>query len=537
MNLAHKVAPPRPLTHVETHDSLTQFRFRFNNFYRKDVEFRPMLRSAFTWNGTQNNYGRTPDEGDDLETLLGNICSLLPFPYLNNRILKESRSWADVWDIIFEHYQAKPNQGSNLDFVSLTIDKKNGESYLTFFERLCHHQRTHLAPTGAVGTGQPIVVNDILTVSHTNLIAMFWMQGIDLRLPKRVAVEYATELQACNQITSLVPQIAKRADSILMKTQSQATKSTPIQSVEATEIDSSAVAAMINKFSSFNKRPDGNQRREQRSQNYPQRNSSNQSQRSNFNNQAHCPGCKYLGDQLKLQVKFNHFPSDCPRKGAVVNMLKGEDMEELEAAEDVNDFISEVNKDTDAYKVFQSTEINRDEILKCYQRSYIQHIYSLSNDNELVTEEEFPNEIIANDHLNYSHWVEEIVSKINRLESNAVRKEKSPSLLVKVDNTNAEATIDEGAELNCLDEEFCLKSRIDFTKTDETATAAGQQRMALSGQTVKDVILIPNDNTDVQWNLGKCVVVRNLGSSILVGEPGKKDNKIVTIPHSYTIII
>ena len=125
----------------------------------------------------------------------------------------------------------------------------------------------------------------------------------------------------------------------------------------------------------------------------------------------------------------------------------------------------------------------------------------MSNDNELVTEEEVPNEVIANDHLNYSHWVEEIVSKINRLESNAVRKEKSPSLLVKVDNTNAEATIDEGAELNCLDEEFCLKSRIDFVKTDETATAAGQQRMALSGQTVKDVILIPKDNTVVQWNL------------------------------------
>ena len=170
MNLAHKVAPPRPLTHVETHDSLTQFRFHFNNFYRKDSDFRPILKSTFTWNGTQNNYGRTPDEGDDLETLLGNVCSLLPFPYLNSRILKETRSWADVWDIIFQHYQAKPNQDTNLDFVSLDLDKKDGESYLTFFERLCHHQRTHLAPANAVGTGPANLVNDILTVSHQNLI-------------------------------------------------------------------------------------------------------------------------------------------------------------------------------------------------------------------------------------------------------------------------------------------------------------------------------------------------------------------------------
>ena len=153
MSLAHKVAPPRPLTHSETHDTLTQFRFHFNNFYRKDDDFKPLLRSNLTWNSSAISYGLTPDQGDDLETLLGNVCSLLPFPYLNNRILKETRKWENVWDIIFEHYQAKPNQDSNLDFVALTLDKEHGETYQTFFERLCHHQRTHLAPRGAVGTG------------------------------------------------------------------------------------------------------------------------------------------------------------------------------------------------------------------------------------------------------------------------------------------------------------------------------------------------------------------------------------------------
>ena len=53
MNLAHKIAPPRHLTHVETHDSLTQFKFHFNNFYRKDDDFKPLLKSEFTWNGSQ----------------------------------------------------------------------------------------------------------------------------------------------------------------------------------------------------------------------------------------------------------------------------------------------------------------------------------------------------------------------------------------------------------------------------------------------------------------------------------------------------
>ena len=97
-------------------------------------------------------------------------------------------------------------------------------------------------------------------------------------------------------------------------------------------------------------------------------------------------------------------------------------------------------------------------------------------------------------------------------------------------------TIDEGAELNCIDEEFCLKNKIEFIKTDETATAAGQHKMILSGQTKRDLILIPTENKRVQWNLGRCVVVKNLGNAILLGGPGKKDNKINTIPHSQAIM-
>ena len=73
-------------------------------------------------------------------------------------------------------------------------------------------------------------------------------------------------------------------------------------------------------------------------------------------------------------------------------------------------------------------------------------------------------------------------------------------------------------------------------KPDKTATAAGQNKISLSGQTRGDLSLFPTENKRVQWNLGKCVVVKNLGNSILLGEPGKKDNKIITVPHSRAII-
>ena len=56
------------------------------------------------------------------------------------------------------------------------------------------------------------------------------------------------------------------------------------------------------------------------------------------------------------------------------------------------------------------------------------------------------------------NWYEDAASKISRFKSIAVRKEKSPSVYVTVDNAvTIEATIDEGAELNCLDEDFCFK--------------------------------------------------------------------------------
>ena len=60
--------------------------------------------------------------------------------------------------------------------MSLKLNKVENETYLTFYERLCHHQRKHLAPGGAVGTGAALLVDDVLTLSLQNLITTIWMQ-------------------------------------------------------------------------------------------------------------------------------------------------------------------------------------------------------------------------------------------------------------------------------------------------------------------------------------------------------------------------
>ena len=72
----------------------------------------------------------------------------------------------------------------------------------------------------------------------------------------------------------------------------------------------------------------------------------------------------------------------------------------------------------------------------------------------------------------------------------------------------------------------CKKNKIKFIKTLETATAAGQNNMTLAGETVADISLRLTKNEAVCWKLGKCVVVSNLGTNILIGEPAKKVVKV-----------
>ena len=38
-----------------------------------------------------------------------------------------------------------------------------------------------------------------------------------------------------------------------------------------------------------------------------------------------------------------------------------------------------------------------------------------------------------------------------------------------------------------------------------------------------------------QWNLTNCIVVENFGVDLLLGEPGKVDNKICTIPEKKSV--
>ena len=109
-------------------------------------------------------------------------------------------------------------------------------------------------------------------------------------------------------------------------------------------------------------------------------------------------------------------------------------------------------------------------------------------------------------------------------------------IFVIIKDIETHATVDEGSEINCLDEGFASKNGIKFERTDCKATAAGSTVMKLSGQTYNDItVTIRHKGKPIVWKLGRLVVVKNLGVDLLVGEPAKIDNEIVTFPHKRLI--
>ena len=47
--------------------------------------------------------------------------------------------------------------------------------------------------------------------------------------------------------------------------------------------------------------------------------------------------------------------------------------------------------------------------------------------------------------------------------------------------------------------------------------------------------LVSGPKVPVKINLGQCVIISNLGCPVLIGQPAKIENEIVTFPHKFKI--
>ena len=225
MSRSHaRTPPPRQLSTKESLESLTHWETTFKTFYKRDDAFKVFFKPNFQWDSTQPNYGlnaEQTDEGrtaeelcEELKDLLSTLAGYLPHSYLTDKILQSS-SWPSVWKIIRDHYNVQVTSESLLDFESL--HKLPEETHRQYFERLLQHTKQHLAPADSKVENVTIAVDDKMTISLMNMVALQWLRKTNPALIEIVKTEYSAELRANEQLADLVPRIAPNIDSLLRR--------------------------------------------------------------------------------------------------------------------------------------------------------------------------------------------------------------------------------------------------------------------------------------------------------------------------------
>ena len=523
-----KSPPPRPLAQQETLDSLNHWKTLFRNYYRRDTVYKQFLASDFTWTPNQPNYGlATQARKENLEDFLYKLAGFLPHSYLTDRIVKDTKSLQGCWDIIYEHYNVKITQETFLDFESLK--KEPAENYRQFYEKLLQHSRLHLAPNGAKSEPLTNITNDSMTISLMNHVALQWLRKIDPQLINIIRTEYSVELRRGDQLSALVPTIAPNIDSLLTRHTGESVNRVKLG--VGNEEDHHQPGIMT-----------ARQFRGERN-NYRGR-----GRGGNFNqNELFCPGCFSISKELKISIDFKHRPSMCPRSVAVARYMQADvedNVEKDEGSVNFDDYGKEPNENENIFKVDKlQNKSTAPEVPAptTYETSHqVSHLvpnftFNINLDcNKLPTSPP----VVKPENTNMNVSDTKMAMKVRNLEErkhrwlqDKVRKEPSPRVKASVNDIPINPVIDEGSELNCLSEAFAVKNKIEISPTPCSASSADSTCMKIMGQTVQDLVVSPLHTNIVLWDLGKCVVMKNLSVDMLIGEPGKLDNEIITLPH------
>ena len=498
-----RVQPPRKLDLKEDQQSLQQWKMQFRMYMKQADSNRKFLASDTAWNPNARNYGFVAEADglqrtaaalmDDCKDFLYNLATFLPHGYLTDKLVTTTTSFESAFEILEEHYGLKATQESFLELESMS--KQSGESYRQFHERLMAHVRKHLITTPGVSVDGATVAagGDKLTVSHMNNVTLLWMRKIHPELINIVRTEYSLELRNNTAVSSLVPRISVNIDAMLAKYD----KVGQVNMV-TTDDDDQAAAILKTFFKKQTQKP------------------GNRDQKSPF-----CPGCFSLTKKSNLKIHYRHSPEECPKK-AYVSYLQTTWVEEDEedVAEELENLVlnhgnisaSKVNMTNDSKQEKRKSDVdskNKPPVVN--QKSSF--IHESCQDSGLDT------------------IVRHVKSRIKEF-----RKESSPSLNCVINSQNLVCIVDEGSQINCLSYNFAQKARIPIMNSSCRAVGAGNSAIDVVGETKYDIVAeVIGTRVPVSINIGKMVVVKDLGADALLGQPGKIDNQIICIPHTSNI--
>ena len=556
---------PRRLEQQETLQNLNHWRGVIQNYYRRCQYYSFFLTPNLRWgvNGNRNfptettGLKRSPEVlASDLDGFLESIASYLPFDYVGDSLKTRARCMKDVWDILYEIYDAEVDTTHYLDYATMHRDPQ--ESYRNFFNRLVGFVRQHL-PRGeftaeGVSSGRD---GEDMSISLLDSIAIHWLMSIDKRLINIVKTEFSSELKS-KRLCQMIKPIASNIDELLSRYNTKDTvsaiKPSQMSDCSATTSDNSTVDMIINRI----ERLESNHRRQNFYKGRAKPNNFNRSQKYET-----CVHCSFLNKQLGSTLDTNHNSNRCSKKKFSVSFIEsidddligtgsssGSDLQEGGSASSQQPLINllQIDSQQPPPSNIYTKDFNRMIVNKLHnnkvEQSTVSNKYTSFEANDISDNcESFLDNYAAMDESSPDSHSMKLVADINSLTSSTyawkdIQKAVSPRISCTFNKIDFDALIDSGAEINVLDENFTKQAGIGIVNTNHKAQAANRLPLEICGQTTDSISVWCNtDEGSKQIHLGIVLVVKNLGTFCLIGEPGKTVNNIICLPKKQLVIL
>ena len=529
-NHGRKIPIPRKLDLQENAASLRLWKVHVTNYYRADPCFSFFVRDDTTWNMAAADWGFA-DEAEtsqlkrkkaemkaDCHMFLETFASYFPDDYLVEKITKNTGKLKDVWRTVDEFYNVILSSDSFLGLAKLT--KKPQETYRQFYLRMEGFVSKHLTKAGVkVEEVVAPVTGDTLSITIKNIIVITWMSRIHERLIDCVRVEFASELRGQKELIELMPRIADNIDHILAR--HDITSAVSQISIAEDGDEACQEHNVYRVGGALGQR--GRGRGQDRGVRYPRgggrdRDRGRGQQGQYGGKTLKCGHCEYLSRTLRLKIDSQHEPTECIRKDVAIRLTQLDQFEEEDysTAEDAGDVqICTISSSSLNLPPLQTTE-------DCHQQRPGQYVQLPCHD--INVPDDIEQEILS-DKFSYEDALS-VQRTLLRTEASEAQA-RSPALKVSLHNHPTIAVIDEGAEVSVLALKFAKLTNTEIVETSHSARAADSSKLRVVGRTKKPVILITEPH-GVPIYLKYAVVVDQLNADVLIGEPGKGANNIVT---------
>ena len=521
-----------------------------------------------------------------LDLFLDNLLGYMPNTFLREEF-RSANNLEAVFAAIRRSYGVETSIKSNLRLASMQLQV--GEFYYQFFDRMVAHAIQHLARAGTAPVRNVNLVHpqngDVLTISHLDTLAVLWLSKINPSLPRIVELELSDVLRQPNvSLASLVHRISESADTWLAKHDKSSigriasdpgqdyyemTYNTGEHAAELEDLTHEVNRMQVNRGGYRNNRggraggQGGSRGREQGGfqQRAPQQPAARGGQPARTTSPV-CSYCQFTALRTKQFVDFMHPSESCTKKNAAMRLMVQDeqpayqppqnaagDGEEEGGNGESTQSPSCIKNLTETLQKIISTTNQAQPITGPVEKTV--NVNFIINPNQCgesavtsqsVTQQNLENIVNSaptdSTKFNFS---EATPVDIRLMESAVVRlmervsnkTEKSPTLRTVHNGVETSKVVaDTGAEINGIDFNHALSAGIKFIPTPLHARAAGSRSLHLVGETETPVTFPASDSSNpCMISLGKVPVIRDLGTDIIIGQPGLRDNQMYSIAH------